>query len=64
MPTGVPEGGTDVGALASGYASVTPLQLDLTAYHALTNWGWDVPTEAGDTTLWPKPEAKLNRIVP
>jgi 5'-nucleotidase len=64
VPTGVPEGGTDVGALENGYASVTPLQLDLTAYHALANWGWDVPTEAGDTTLWPKPEAKLTRTVP
>lgn len=64
VPTGVPEGGTDIGALENGYASVTPLQLDLTAYHALTNWGWDVPTEAGDTTLWPKPEAKLTSTVP
>jgi len=43
-PTGVPERGTDVGALAEGYVSVTPLQLDLTAYRALTNlntWQWD-----------------------
>ena len=30
-PTGVPERGTDVGALAEGFVSVTPLQLDLTA---------------------------------
>jgi 5'-nucleotidase len=29
-PTGVPEPGTDVGALAAGYVSVTPLRLDLT----------------------------------
>lgn len=41
-PSGVPEQGTDVGALAAGYASVTPLQLDLTAYQMLTNWGWDI----------------------
>jgi 5'-nucleotidase len=43
-PTGVPERGTDVGALAEGYVSVTPLQLDLTAYRALTDlntWHWD-----------------------
>jgi len=43
-PTGVPERGTDVGALAEGFVSVTPLQLDLTAYHALTDlntWHWD-----------------------
>lgn len=36
-PTGVPEAGTDVGALAEGYVSVTPLQLDLTAYRALSD---------------------------
>jgi 5'-nucleotidase len=36
-PTGVPERGTDVGALAEGFVSVTPLQLDLTAYRALTD---------------------------
>jgi 5'-nucleotidase len=43
-PTGVPERGTDVGALAEGYVSVTPLQLDLTAYRALTDlntWAWE-----------------------
>lgn len=43
-PTGVPKEGTDVGALAAGYASVTPLQLDLTAHDALRTlsaWGWD-----------------------
>jgi len=43
-PTGVPERGTDVGALAEGYVSVTPLQLDLTAYRALTDlntWTWE-----------------------
>ena len=40
-PTGVPERGTDVGALAEGFVSVTPLQLDLTAYRTLSdlnNW--------------------------
>ena len=42
-PTGVPERGTDIGALADGFISVTPLQLDLTAYHVLTDlnsWQW------------------------
>lgn len=42
-PTGIPEVGTDVGALASGYVSITPLQLDLTAYAMLpvmAQWGW------------------------
>jgi len=41
--TGVPERGTDIGALAEGFISVTPLQLDLTAYHVLTDlnsWSW------------------------
>jgi 5'-nucleotidase len=44
MPTGVPEPGTDVGALAEGFISVTPLQLDLTAYRMLSNlntWHWN-----------------------
>src|SRR5512142_279522 len=43
-PTGVPERGTDVGALAEGYVSITPLQLDLTAYRELTDlntWAWE-----------------------
>lgn len=35
FPTGIPEDGTDVGALAAGYVSLTPLQLDLTARAAL-----------------------------
>jgi len=34
-PTAVNEEGTDVGALASGYVSITPLQLDLTNYKAM-----------------------------
>jgi 5'-nucleotidase len=40
-PTGVPDGGTDFGALAQGFVSITPLQLDLTDYRALAklrNW--------------------------
>jgi 5'-nucleotidase len=42
-PTGVPESGTDVGALSDGFISVTPLQLDLTAYRAVSDintWDW------------------------
>ena len=42
-PTGVVEDGTDFGALADDYVSITPLHLDLTAYRAaqtLTNWSW------------------------
>ncbi len=47
-PTGVPEEGTDVGALAAGYVSVTPLQLDLTLYPsipALGEWEWSLPAQ-------------------
>lgn len=43
VPTGVEEEGTDFGALSSGYVSITPLQLDLTAYKALEElrtWEW------------------------
>ena len=53
-PTGVPERGTDVGALAEGFVSVTPLQLDLTAYRALTDlntWSWDAPSSLESTLL-------------
>jgi 5'-nucleotidase len=44
-PTGVNEEGTDVGALAAGYVSITPLQLDLTNYKAmdvLRSWDWEI----------------------
>jgi 5'-nucleotidase len=43
-PTGIPENGSDFGALSEGYVSITPLQLDLTAYpalHLLRNWDWN-----------------------
>ncbi|MCP5095488.1 MAG: 5'/3'-nucleotidase SurE [Chloroflexi bacterium] len=43
-PTGVPDDGTDFGAIAQGFVSVTPLQLDLTAYkkaQQLSAWSWD-----------------------
>jgi 5'-nucleotidase len=42
-PTGVREDGTDFGALAQGYVSITPLQLDLTAHASLDElrrWQW------------------------
>lgn len=42
-PIGVPEEGTDSGALAQGCVSITPIQLDLTAYAAmqtLEKWNW------------------------
>ena len=41
-PTGVDEPGTDFGALRAGYVSITPLQLDLTAWEAMeTLKGWE-----------------------
>lgn len=42
-PTGVVEPGTDFGDLAAGYVSVTPIQLDLTAYRLMGDmdkWNW------------------------
>jgi len=44
FPTGIPEPGTDIGALAAGYVSVTPIQLDLTAYRWVAEvnaWDWE-----------------------
>ena len=35
VPTGVPDRGTDFGALAEGFVSITPLHLDLTAHQML-----------------------------
>lgn len=43
-PTGVPEEGTDIGALNDGYVSITPLHLDLTAHREMDeicSWGLD-----------------------
>jgi 5'-nucleotidase len=42
-PSGVPDEGTDIGALSQGYVAVTPLQLDLTAHRLLQElqvWAW------------------------
>lgn len=45
-PTGVPENGTDFGALNDGYVSITPLHLDLTDYKALDSMsGWHFSME-------------------
>lgn len=43
-PSGVPEPGTDYSALEDGYISVSPIQLDMTAYPALAelqSWEWE-----------------------
>lgn len=67
-PTGVPQDGTDVGALAVGYASVTPLKLDLTAYHSLSTlseWVWEDEQEfdlAGLSSFIKDPVAEVLEI--
>ncbi|MCJ7702183.1 MAG: 5'/3'-nucleotidase SurE [Anaerolineales bacterium] len=43
VPTGILEEGTDFWAINTGYISVTPLKLDLTAYEmfpAMDSWDW------------------------
>lgn len=43
FPHAVPDHGTDYGALKEGYVSITPLQLDMTAYSLfeyLNQWKW------------------------
>ena len=45
-PTGIPEIGTDIGALSEGYVSITPVHLDMTNYshmHLLSEWKIDLP---------------------
>ncbi|MHB8089749.1 MAG: 5'/3'-nucleotidase SurE, partial [Anaerolineaceae bacterium] len=43
-PTGVDEIGTDFGDLKAGYVSISPIQLDMTAYKVLENIkGWEWP---------------------
>ena len=45
-PTGIPEEGTDFGALAQGAVSITPLHLDLTSYPAVQDLSlWDLQLE-------------------
>jgi 5'-nucleotidase len=48
VPSGVPDEGTDIGALADGYVSITPLHLDMTDYSVVDNlrkWLWDATLE-------------------
>ena len=43
FPTGVPEEGTDIGALNRGIVSITPLSMDMTAYQhmdQIRSWEW------------------------
>jgi 5'-nucleotidase len=54
IPTGVSEEGTDVGALSDGYVSITPLQLDLTAYNAVHEIShWTLPVNQTITNRLP-----------
>lgn len=49
VPTGLGEENTDIGALAAGYVSITPIQLDLTAHswlEALASWNWPQPNSS------------------
>ncbi len=48
-PTGVPEPGTDVGALAEGKVSVTPITMDMTHYRFLADLRtWPLTHSLGD----------------
>ena len=43
-PGGIPEKGTDIGALAQGFVSITPLRADMTAHShlgELYHWDWN-----------------------
>lgn len=55
-PTGIPETGSDVGSVAAGYISITPLQLDLTAYGMMAalekrNWQGNSQTARVDVEM-------------
>jgi 5'-nucleotidase len=42
-PSGVPDSGTDIWAIANGYVSITPVSLDMTAYHFREDLGrWNI----------------------
>ena len=44
-PTGVIANDTDFGALAAGYVSITPIQMDMTAYaliEGVKQWKWEI----------------------
>jgi 5'-nucleotidase len=45
------EDGTDYGAIAAGFVSVTPLHLDLTDYRGLDSYGWLRERLDGDTGI-------------
>jgi 5'-nucleotidase len=62
-PTGIPEPGTDIGAMAEGYVSITPLQLDLTDYRLMpeiNSWKWNQFREEPAATKLQLSELSLN----
>lgn len=64
IPSGIPDDGTDFGAISEGYVSITPLDLDLTEYRRmmqLRTWSWeDVPeTEPESMGIDPVPEVEI-----
>jgi 5'-nucleotidase len=64
LPTGVPERGSDIGALSDGYVSITPIQLDLTAYHSIPDinaWEWE--TQAREVLLPPLTTTKRDTLI-
>ena len=62
VPTGIPQEGTDIGAIALGYASITPLKLNYTDHQKLpklVDWGWPQPEEQFSTGHWPETAVPL-----
>jgi 5'-nucleotidase len=57
MPSGVPDDGTDIGAISKSYVSITPLHLDLTEYRRtqqLSAWSWkDIEPAESDAHDFP-----------
>jgi 5'-nucleotidase len=48
LPSGIPDDGTDIGALHNGYISVTPIQMDMTAYKFMeTMKDWKLTKDQG-----------------
>lgn len=63
-PTGISENGTDFGVLEAGHVSITPLQLDLTAYpalHQMSTWNWErIPPSLTPADQGHQPVSKKN----
>jgi 5'-nucleotidase len=64
IPSGIPDDGTDFGAISEGFVSITPLDLDLTEYRRmmqLRTWSWEeVPdTEPSSIAIDPVPEVQI-----